>query len=227
MKFALITEGVSEHRVLKHIISKYFKNNEPEINQVQPKLIKEKQENDGGWDEVLKYCQRKELRDIFIENDYLVIQIDTDQSFLNPFNIAHTKQDENTGKVILKTFEELRNDVIAKIENLIDPTILANHKNNIFYAISIHTIECWLLPIYYTNKHRNDISTCVGSLNVELKKIKNLKTLPTSRATKNSANSIKTYNSILSNWKKRKEIDESAKDQYSLGAFLESLRKLD
>ena len=32
MRFALITEGPSEHRVIKHIISKYFKDQDTEIN---------------------------------------------------------------------------------------------------------------------------------------------------------------------------------------------------
>ena len=44
MKFALITEGPSEHRIIKHIIAKYFKDQEPEINQIQPKIVNEKQE---------------------------------------------------------------------------------------------------------------------------------------------------------------------------------------
>ncbi|MBQ0910018.1 hypothetical protein KBJ98_15000 [Flavobacterium sp. F-328] len=226
MKFALITEGVSEHRIIKHIISKYFKDKEPDINQVQPKLVNNKQNVTGGWDEVLKYCQRQELADIFIENDYLIIQIDTDQSQLNPFNITHTKIDPISGNLTNKTIEELYNDVKAKIESLINVDILKKYNDKIFYAICTHTIECWLLPIYYTNNHKNDIATCIGSLNAQLKK-KNIQSLPTTTKNKNSAQSIKIYNTILNNWKKRKEIEDAAIHQYGLNKFLESLRTLD
>lgn len=226
MKFALITEGVSEHRIIKHIISKYFKDREPDINQVQPKLVNDKQNDPGGWDEVLKYCQREELADIFIENDFLVIQIDTDQSQHNPFNISHTRIDEISGNQINKSLEELYNDIKAKIQSLIDPVILDKYADRIFYAICTHTIECWLLPIYYTNSHKTDFSTCIGSLNTQLGK-KNISKIPTATKEKNTPKAIKTYNTILSNWKKRKDIEDSALHQYGLDVFLQSLRKLD
>lgn len=108
MKFALITEGVSEHRIIKHIIAKFFKEQEPDINQIQPKMLNEKQETTGGWVEVLKYCEREELRSILIENDYLVIQIDTDQSQTTPFNINHLKptgEEKNTNRAFGRCFE--------------------------------------------------------------------------------------------------------------------------
>lgn len=45
MKFALITEGPSEHKIIKHILSKYFKGFDPEINQIQPKIVDGKQDS--------------------------------------------------------------------------------------------------------------------------------------------------------------------------------------
>lgn len=225
MTFALITEGVSEHRIIKHIISKYFKDKEPEINQIQPKIVNDKQSVQGGWNEVLKYCQNDELHDIFIENDYLIIQIDTDQSPKIPFNIPHLKKDEQTGNQISKTVEELHNDVRIKLESLINSEIIEKQKDKIFFAICTHTIECWLLPIYYSNNHKSDINTCIGSLNSQLKK-KNIQQL-SSTGGKNTPQSIKTYDLILKNWKKRKDIDDSASHQYGFNYFLKSLRVLD
>lgn len=226
MNFALITEGVSEHRIIKHIISKFFKDKDPNINQIQPKLLNDKQEVAGGWDEVLKYCQSEKLLDIFVENDYLIIQIDTDQSQHQPFNISHTKIDPISRNHTNKTIEELYDDIKIKIESLIIPEILEKYRHNIFYAICTHTIECWLLPIYYSNNHKRDFSTCIGSLNKELSK-KNTNLIPTTSKAKNTAQAIKTYNFILSNWKRRKDIEDSALHQYGLHKFLESLRALD
>ena len=225
MKFALITEGVSEHRIIKHIISKYFKDRDPEINQIQPKLVHEKQNDTGGWDEVLKYCQRPELSDIFVENDYLVIQIDTDQSQNNPFNVLHTKIDLQSGNNVNKSTEELYIDIKNKLESLISEEILAKYRNRIFYAICSHTIECWLLPIYFTNNHKSDTNTCIGTLNRQLNR-NNIPSLPTLSKSKNSPQAIKTYNSILSNWKKRHEIENAAQHQFGFLKFIESLNTI-
>lgn len=109
MKFALITEGASEYRVVKHLIGKYFKDWELEINQIQPKVVNDKQETIGGWNEVLKYCEREELNDILTENDYIVIQIDTDQSQVSPFDISHISQSGEP-----KSAEQLHEEVNAQ-----------------------------------------------------------------------------------------------------------------
>ncbi|MCX6350688.1 MAG: hypothetical protein NTX03_02380, partial [Bacteroidetes bacterium] len=131
MKFALITEGASEHRILKHILAKYFKENEPFINQIQPTIVNEKQKSTGGWAEVLKYCKREDdLNEIFINNDYLIIQIDTDRSEQKPFNISHTNQD-NTDKSV----DELCNNVVEKLRGLISPEIMEEYGNKIFFAV--------------------------------------------------------------------------------------------
>lgn len=213
MKFALITEGVSEHRIIKHILTKYFKDQEPDINQIQPKVLDEKQETTGGWVEVLKYCEREELKDIFVENDFLVIQIDTDQSQNAPFSINHLKF---TGEE--KTTNELLHDVLNKLNSLILPDIKAAYSDKIFFAISIHTLECWLLPLFYTNNHKSDTKGCLATLNTELSK-KNIKPI----SVKNNSFAQQSYRSILSNWKKKSEIVASAQCNIGFKAFIESL----
>ena len=51
MTIALVTEGISEYRITKHILTKYFKgyNEDIDINQMPPKLTEdEKKQADGG-----------------------------------------------------------------------------------------------------------------------------------------------------------------------------------
>ena len=219
MKFALITEGPSEHRIIKHIIAKYFKDKEPEINQIQPKIVNEKQETTGGWSEVLKYCERKELKDIFVENDFLIIQIDTDQSQTKPFDVSHTKPDN-----ILKTVDELYVDVVEKLKGFIKPEILEAHSDKIFFAICVHTIECWLLPLYYTNNHKTDTRNCLSTLNTGLRR-HNIHTIPTKD--KNNPNSIRTYETILRNWSKKQDIIGSAKHNSAFKKFIDSINVIE
>ena len=214
MKFALITEGASEHRIIKHIISKYFRDQETDINQIQPRIIDGKQEASGGWNEVLKYCQREELKDILIENDYLIIQIDSDQSQTKPFNVSHTKEN---GKV--KTSEELHNDIINKLSELLLPEIKQTHGDKIFFAICIHTIECWLLPLYFTNNHKTVTSNCLSRLNSELAK-KNIPVIPQA---KNSPNGVRAYDILLKNFRRKEEINNAAKHNIGFKKFITSI----
>lgn len=218
MKFALITEGPSENRIIKHIIYNYFKNPELIFNQIQPKMAQGKQASTGGWNEVLKYCESAALEDIFLENDYVVIQIDTDQSQTKPFDVSHT---HITNK--LKTDVELHNDIVAKLISLVKPNVLSKNGNNIIFAICIHTIECWLLPIYYTNNHKSAINICLPKLNQALIK-KNIKPIPTKD--KNNTLSIKSYDTVLSNWKKKQDIVEASKHNTGYESFIDSLSKI-
>ncbi len=224
MKFALITEGPSEHRIIKHIIAKFFKDQEPEINQIQPKIINEKQKTTGEWNEVLKYCERAELKDILIENNFLIIQIDTDQSQIKPFDISHTKQDADSKAVVIKTIDELYVDVVEKLKRLIKPEILATHNDKIFFAICIHSIECWLLPLYYTSNHKSDTRNCLRTLNTELRR-QNIDTIPTKD--KNNHKGIRTYETILRDWKRKQDILNSAQHNPAFKRFTDSLKVIE
>jgi len=217
MKFALITEGPSEHRIIRGIIARCFKDHDPQINQIQPKLIDGKQDrhSPGGWNEVLKYCERPEIDDILIENDYLVIQIDTDQSQTAPFSVNHT----HSGSV-LKTPAELYKEVVEKLQKLINEKRWNQYRSRIFFAICIHTIECWLLPIYHSNGHAQKTVNCIDRLNDALRR-NNIYPIPNTN--KNEGNGVRAYETILRNWKRKEDIIKSAEYQYSLGKFMEQL----
>ncbi|MEO7312918.1 MAG: hypothetical protein ABIX01_21210 [Chitinophagaceae bacterium] len=121
MRFALITEGVSEHKMMRHLIEKYFKGHDlGPIRQIQPQLVNDKQRTTGGWPEVLKYCSRADdLQQIFIDSDFLIIQIDTDQSQQKPFDVSHTNPNNQ-----VKTNSELYFEVVGKLKSLIHLEIL-------------------------------------------------------------------------------------------------------
>jgi hypothetical protein len=217
MKFALITEGPSEHRIIKHIVTKYFKDHDPQINQIQPKLVDGKQDNKtpGGWNEVLKYCEREELKDIFIENDHLIIQIDTDQSQSPSFGIPH-----NHPNNIQKTVEELYLEVIHNLNERILPEVKAKYSNKIFFAICVHTIECWLLPLFYTDNNQNKTLNCIQALNTAFKR-NDIHII--TAANKNEPNGIRSYEAALKNWKRKRDIIKSSKHNEGFEYFIDSL----
>jgi hypothetical protein len=220
MRFTLITEGVSENRVIKHILVKFFKEHELFFRDAQPQIVNDKQETIGGWNEVLKYCERTDdLKEIFNNSDYLIIQIDTDQSQTKPFSISHTKPDNN-----LKPVNQLYVDVVEKLKGLIKPEILETYSNKIFFAICIHTIECWLLPLYYTNNHKTDTRNCLSTINTELRR-QNIHAIST--RDKNNPNSIRTYETILRNWRKKQDIISSAQHNASFKKFVASIKVIE
>jgi hypothetical protein len=218
MNFGLITEGASEHRIIRHIITRYFKDQQPVINQIQPKIVNEKQETAGGWNEVLKYCGRDEINGALVENDYLVIQIDTDQSSIKPFSISHT---DNGGKP--KSSAQLHDEVVQKLSSLIKEDIREKYKGRIFFAICIHTIECWLLPVFYVNKHKTDTSNCLSTLNVALGK-HDIHIITS--ANKNKPNGIRSYDAVLKDLKKKGDIEGISQHNIGFHNFINSLKTI-
>jgi hypothetical protein len=217
MTFALITEGASEHRVIKHILSRYFKDQEPYINQIQPKLVNNTQENTGGWNEVLKYCEREELADIMTENDYLVIQIDTDMSEQSPFDVLHTLNGQP------KTSEQLHSDIVDKLQGLIKEEIRTKYGAKIIFAICIDCIECWLLPLYCNDAKRCKTTGCLDTLNRETTK----KGIPViTKDNKNSSNGQRAYDAILKNMKKKAEIEVCSQHNVGFNAFIGHLKSI-
>jgi hypothetical protein len=215
MRIALATEGKSEHWIIKHLVEKFFKGTEIFFRQVQPQIIDNTQESVGGWLEILKFCERTDdIKSALIDTDYLVIQIDTDESQNINFGVSHTNQSK-----IAKTYEELYEDVVEKIKSLINIKIFEEYSDKIVFAICIHTIECWLLPLYFTNNHRFDTHKCISTLNIELKK-RNLSIVPSK---KQKEKRKIAYEAILRNWRRRQDIEKSAKHNFGFKKFVDSL----
>lgn len=216
MTFALVTEGISEHKIIKHLLAKFFKDADPVINQVQPQLTENErnQQDFGGWMEVLNFCQLEEkLNEAFLYNEYLVIQIDTDVSELNPYNVPHLINGQ------AKSFEQLHSDIIDRLKQSMPQAILDKYGEKIIFAICIHTTECWLLPIYYADNKRCKTDNCLDTLNREIRKRR-----LSIGDDKNSANSKKAYETILKNIKKRQDIESYCIHNVGFQKFVEQLK---
>lgn len=213
LKFALITEGISEHNIIKHILQRYC-DKEPIINQLQPQIIDSKQRTIGGWCEVLKYCEREaDLQEALRNNDYIVIQIDTDMCETSPFSVSK----QENGRML--TEQELWNRVSERLHSAIPDSI---DKSRIIFAISSDIIECWLLPIFCTSEvTKKKVLGCLSKLNAELKR-NNLHPI----TDKNSIQAQRTYRSILKLIKKRNDIKKCADYHYGFKEFLQQLSLL-
>ena len=155
ISFGLITEGLTDQIVIENILAGYFKNPDLDIRPLQPERDK-KDENKfkgyGSWSQVLAYCRLKDFQESFQFNDYIIIQIDP--NVLQDYGIP--QQDEN-GEF---TPQELIKKVIEKFKEEIGEYFYSQCQQRIIWAISVHSIECWLLPLYYKEKKKSKFKNC-------------------------------------------------------------------
>ncbi|MDY6783679.1 MAG: phage tail protein [Cyanobacteriota bacterium] len=165
--FGLVTEGLTDQIVIENILTGYFANPDLVINPLQPERDKDddnKSSNYGGWTQVFSYCRSQDFKEAFQFNDYAIVHMDTDVSEEKGFDISH--QDEN-GEL---SPEQLIVKVIEKFRNIIGSEFHDRYCDKIIYAISVHSIECWLLPLYYTDNRKAKFKNCLDTLNQGLRK---------------------------------------------------------
>ena len=147
-KFGIAAEGITDQVTIENILSGFFETElDDEINYVQPKP-----NSDGGWKAVFNYLVSQDFRNDVLNHDYLIIQIDTDCSF--DFDVTHDN----------KTIEQL---IIAVVDVLILKInesysgFYQDYQNKLIFAISVHSLECWLLAYY---GHTTVIDNCFDTL---------------------------------------------------------------
>lgn len=218
----LICEGVSEIIILTRIVSKYLDDNisvraiEPETKTENGKLV---QNGYGGWQQVLRHCNDETMERILEYNDYLMIQIDTDTANQQGYDV--NSLDAN-GK--LKTPEVLYQDVKARLLADISVEVQEKYRGRILFAICVNEIECWLLPLYYTNNNRCKTQNCIYTLNQALGK-KNIGGIPAKD--KNDPYARIVYGKLLKNFKNKKTILDCAQFNYGFNELAKQLDAVD
>ena len=208
--FAIICEGISENLSLHAIIEKmsqtdsYFADLQPKTDMSHGHTV---QEGSGGWTEVLSHCNTEEFRRALQNNDFLVVQIDTDRCDDPLFGIK--KVDESNRP---RTHEDIYNDIITRLLQDVDKDFYEANKGRIIFAICFDEIECWFLPLFYSDKRACATTGCISKLNQELRKDKGGYYIP--EEGKNGANARSTYQFIFRKMKKK---DIPRISQYNLG----------
>jgi hypothetical protein len=144
-KFGIVGEGITDQITIENILCGFFDSVELEddINYLQPPRNKP---DKGGWGEILKYLAREDFRNDILNNEFVILQIDTDVS--NDFDVLQI--DENNNEL---TVENLVNNVIIKLITKINEGQLgfySDHADKFIFAISVSSLDCWLVA-YYVN----------------------------------------------------------------------------
>jgi len=218
--FGVICEGPSDYRIVKRIVDVFFKGHEPFTSCYQPKQLPSGKSDFGGWPRVLECCSDDTLKEIFEFNDYAIIQIDTDCSQDSPFNVPHLGDDGQP-----KSHEQLCEDVIEKLNSLILLPEVQAKRDRILFAICIHSIECWLLPIVYNDNRKENTNNCLDTLNRAIQqKYKGMVVLKKSNKNENAG--IKVYDKLISDWKRKADIVDTAQYNTGFNAFVQSLDQI-
>lgn len=210
--FGLITEGLTDQIVIENILSGYFNTNDLIVNPLQPERDKDNDNKSdyGGWTLVFKYFQTQYFQQAFQFNDYVIIHIDTDVSEDINYGISH--QDEN-GEL---SPEQLIEKVKEKFKSLIGEDFYSKYYDKIIFAIAVHSIECWLLPLFYTDNRKQKIKNCLDTLNKALIKTKNNFTI--------DAKKPEYYRTLSDSYSKHQTLMKHYPNNPSLKIFIEEIK---
>ena len=216
--FAIICEGISENLSLHAIIEKmrqtdsYFADIQPRTDVSHSHTV---QEGSGGWTEVLSHCNTDVFKRALQNNDYLVVQVDTDRCDDQLFGVKKTDEKNQS-----RPTHEIYADIISRLIQNVDKDFYEANKERIIFAICFDEIECWFLPLFYSDKRACATTGCISKINQELSKDKSGYYIP--EKGKNGANARSTYQFIFKKIK-RKDIPRISQYNYGFQKFVEQL----
>jgi hypothetical protein len=205
--FGLVTEGESDFVVLKSVLTGYFEKSDLLVSLQHP--LRDETDRGmvtGGWPNLRAYCRSETFQLTFQSCDYVVIQIDTDVS--EEFGVSHRYE----GAAL--SLEMLIERTISKIIEWIGPEFHALVQDRVLFAIAVHQIECWLLPIYITDKKRSKTTNCIDTLN---------QVLPQREGFSIHAKEYRYYEKMSKHFLKRKQLLQYVPRNPSLHTFVQQL----
>lgn len=209
--FRLITEGVTDQVTLEIILSIFYNDPDIDVERLQPpgdETDRYKQKDYGGWGMVFKYLQSIEFKEAGDFTDYFIIQIDTDVS--QEFGVPHREKGCDLSP------EEIFKRVKEKLISLMDKPFYDGHREKILFAICVHSIECWFLPLYYTDNRKSKTVNCLGTLN---RKLKEQEVFFVDSKNKNS----RYYESIARKFRNKKKLHKMSSQNPSFNIFIKCL----
>lgn len=220
--FGIVSEGPTDQIVIQNILIGLFDNFDltAHIKFLQP--LRDVTDEDyikgrGGWFRVFEYCRSQYFIDAFEQNDFIIIQIDTDVCDQPNFDVKKNMENGD-----LKSPEELITDIKHKFEEIFLKEFgkekYEAFANRIIYAICHDEIECWLLPIYYTSSIKAATNNCIHKLNQVI--------FPTKEIyidEKNKNNMVSNYWTISKPFMKHKTLRACYHSNISLKLFIEDL----
>ncbi|RAU22985.1 phage tail protein [Paramagnetospirillum kuznetsovii] len=214
--FALITEGITDQIALELILEGHYRGKTDQDIDVEP-LQPTRDATDqsrlpsdafGGWELVLEYCSLHDrIHEALAFNDYLVIQIDTDCGEEVNYGVPLTI--DGAERAIPDLVEAVRARIIA----CLSPELHETYKGRILFAICVHSLECWLLPLHERQgDKKRKTHACADKLQRAL-----------ARKTINFAKDYDTYRDIALEYRKANHVARNLEFNESFAIFINDL----
>lgn len=166
VRFGIIAEGVTDQIVLEAILagtSKTTTSTRRPSNHPPPSPHPPSATRAGAL--VLKHFETRRFADALDSGlvDYIVVQIDTDVSEQKGYDVSWRE----AGREL--TVTELIERVIARLRRAAGEAVFDKHRERLIFAVSVHAIECWLLPLLCSNNKRKKTTGCLEAANKALR----------------------------------------------------------
>jgi len=210
LKFGLACEGVTDQAVIENILCGFYKDEvfKSDIKAFQPLFDATQQKQlegeFGGWEELLKHLSTKRFRESVMNTEYMIIQIDTDISEHPNFGVS--QHNLSIEALVQRVIERLIAQIDSKKE------FYSKHKEKIIFAVSVHSLECWILPIF-TNYKNEKITGCIEAVEPKTK----------DKKFKENYKNYKNYEKLSKEFLKKKKLMNIASKNSSFQIFIDAL----
>lgn len=212
--FALVTEGLTDQIIIENILVGFFDDLNVDITSLQPlrdETDRNRAVSPGNWHKVLEYCSSENFRGALQFNDYIVVQIDTDVAA--EYGVSDRDEEGNAFSV-----EEMIARVRAALVARIGQEFYDKYAVHILFAISVQSIECWLLPLLFSDKKQSKTINCLNTLNQALKSKRSFSIDPNNKKPE-------YYEAISVEYTKHRKLMALYNSNPSLEAFVHDLEK--
>lgn len=193
--FAIFAEGPTDQPVIENVLVGVYG------SAVDARYVQPKPGAPGGWTLVFASLRAGEVEEALSVNDYAIIQIDTDVCDDIGFDVVKPQP----LPALIEAVRERLIEVMGERS--------AHYAHRVFFAICVHSLECWLLPLLQTRRpKRSKIEGCEAAANQLLRR---------ANAAPLSKNPNR-YRDVSAPYRKAKNLQRARQDP-SLAAFLDSL----
>lgn len=214
--FAVVAEGPTDFLILRRIVASMFSDPDIVVVQLQPAIDETSgASSPGGWFEVLRYIGSERLAGAFERSDFVIVHIDTDVCEEVRFGVPR-REGDGRERSVAEMIDLTRQRLIAEIGE----EVWARFQTRVIFAIAVESIECWLLPIYWTDGRRSKTVNCLQSLNEKLSAKEKFSIDPEKSGVQ------KYYIKILNHWRKSQEVESASKHNPSFTAFVAALASI-
>lgn len=221
MNFGLATEGVTDQVVLTNILYGFLNDKIEDIEEdiviLQPAFDRTTltQIGHGSWTSLLSYLLDSRFREDVINNDYVIIQVDTDIATEVNFDVTIT---DNQGQGL--PISTIVNNVELRLISEIDKGragFYQSQKDKIIFCITVHSLECWLVS-YHESTHKNAIKilSCEDVLKRYITRHDPIRD-------KNYGKNYPYYKKLSHDFRKKKNITSSILKNESFKIFIDKL----